>query len=103
MRRSGAETNVEKPGGSEYPTGMKYLSLVIMAILAGTGCERRPGEDWYDESVAHGQERDAFIQEQVVSGLSVEEARELHDRNTWKMNTIHLSQERGPELEVEDP
>lgn len=74
---------------------MKFLWYVLtcLLVLAGAGCTKQPGDDWYDQSVSGTEERETFIQQQVESGLSPEDARELHDRKLWEMNTINLSRE----------
>lgn len=67
--------------------------LLFSVCLLLEGCTQESGQDWYKESVKHGNERDQYIEAQVDAGLAPEEARQLHDRRVWEMNTINMSRE----------
>ncbi|MCP5488195.1 MAG: hypothetical protein H7A43_06055 [Verrucomicrobia bacterium] len=83
---------------------MKFLSLLVIFVLVGTGCTERADDHWYEESVSHNQERDGYVQEQIASGLTPEEARAQHDRRTWALQTIQMAREEIHEApDDEDP
>lgn len=78
-----------------FPT---CVLLAIALIFFGAGCAEQSGGDWYDQTIEHNRQRDEYITDMVDSGLTAEEARDLHDRRVWEMNTINMAREgRGPE------
>lgn len=72
-----------------------YLSVLIFL----SGCADQPQDDWYDQSVRHNIDKDDYIDAMVDAGMDPKEAREMHDRNVWEMNTINMSRESGPKSE----
>lgn len=75
---------------------MKVLVFFLPLLLLLAGCSQQPKDDWYDQSVQHNVDKDAYIDAMVDAGMDPKEAREMHDRKVWEMNTINLSRESGP-------
>lgn len=63
--------------------------IVLLPLLSGCGGQ----DDWYDHSSQHNDQRDAYIQHQIESGMDPMDARRLHDRRVWEMNTINMARE----------
>ena len=69
------------------------LVATISVLFVLAGCSQQPEENWYDQSVDAQSRRDDYIQHQVDAGLEPMEARRLHDRNQWELNTINQARE----------
>ncbi len=79
---------------------MKSICLVLPLLLSS--CADQDGDDWYDQTVEHNRQRDEYIEDMVDAGLTAEEARDLHDRSVWEMNTINMSRQSGIPEEFRD-
>ncbi len=77
---------------------MKHIFLSLMCgmpLCLVMGCSGQSGSDWYDQTVEHNQEQGEYIQDMMDNGMTAKEARDLHDRRVWEMNTINMSREGG--------
>jgi len=79
---------------------------IVRMFAGGTiglviGCsEPNPEQDWYDQSRAHTEDRDAYIRDQVTLGVDEREARQNADLNYYIENTVRP---KDPEVPPRDP
>jgi hypothetical protein len=69
------------------------FAIMMSALFILTSCSEQPDGDWYDQTVEHNQQRDNYIEDMVDAGMTAKEAREMHDRRVWEMNTINMARE----------
>ncbi len=65
----------------------RLLALWVIGIVSGCS-EPNSGSDWYEESRAHTEDRDAYIRDQVTLGVGEREARQNADLNYYIENTV---------------